>query len=464
MTDIELKREARRKDMLESKISRIIPVVALPMVITMLIDSFYNMADTFFVSQLGVEATAAVGINDVTMHLIRCIAMGFGMGAASYISRLLGSKRHDEASRVGTTTLITSFIFMILLGTGVYIRIGRVVEILGATQTIKPYCIQYARFILFAAPFTAGEVVLNQLLRSEGSTVYSMVGMCSGCIINLFLDPLFINALGMGVAGAACATAISKVVSFTILLTPFLRRKSLIELRLKLFTPKAWIYKEVVRMGVPTVLRTGSMLITRVLLNHEANNYGDVALAAISVASKCTHIVGSAILGFTMGFQPVAGYCWGARRYKRILDAFKFALMVGIGAILILGSVVVIFAPQLISVFSSKGGDIVPLGVLALRTQCYSLACHMWVQLMSSLYQSIGRAVNSAIIGLSRQVLCFIPLLYILSALFGAQGVACTQGAADVLSMLLSLPFFFRIHKELIELDRKTRAESELAV
>ncbi|MBQ4369784.1 MAG: MATE family efflux transporter, partial [Oscillospiraceae bacterium] len=192
MTEIELKREARRKDMLESKISRIIPVVALPMVITMLIDSFYNMADTFFVSQLGIAATAAVGINDSTMHFIRCIAMGFGMGAASYISRLLGAKRHDDASKVGTTTLITSFIFMIFLGAIAYLFIGPIVTFLGATPTIKPYCIQYARFILLAAPFTAGEVVLNQLLRSEGSTVYSMVGMCSGCIINLLLDPLFI--------------------------------------------------------------------------------------------------------------------------------------------------------------------------------------------------------------------------------------------------------------------------------
>ena len=295
-------RAERRRMMLEDPIIKVLPIVALPMVLSTLIDSFYNLADTYFVSTLGTAATAAVGVNNSLMHFIRALGMGFGMGAASYISRLLGAKRDEEASRVASTTTFTAMAVISALGALAFLFRSSLVMLLGATENIRPYSIQYATFILFSVPFTAGEVCFSQTLRAEGSTTYSMIGMVSGCVVNLLLDPLFIFAFHWGVAGAAAATALSKVVSFVVLLSPFLRGKTLIRISPKLFTPKATIYREVARMGLPTFLRASLMSVASVVTNKYAGSYGDSALAAVSVSNRVMMFVGSMVMGFGQGF------------------------------------------------------------------------------------------------------------------------------------------------------------------
>lgn len=459
------RRDARRKMMLEGNVAKVIPIVAIPMIITMLIDSIYNITDTYFVSQLGTVATAAVGVNDSLMHLMRSVAMGFGMGASSLISRYLGAKRDDEASRVGTTTFFTSMLVLSALAAIAYAFIDPMVSMMGATDSVKVYSMDYARWILLSAPFTAGEVVLSQLLRSEGSTKYSMMGMVSGCVVNMILDPLFINGFGLGVAGAAIATSLSKMVSFMILLSPFLRGKSMLELKFKLFTPKLEMYAEIAKMGIPTFLRSSMFSISSIVTNNVAGGFGESALAAVSVANKASRLVASGIMGLGQGFQPVAGYSWGAKKFKRVRQAFWTCSLMGAVAGILLGAIMAFKATDLVSTFaSSEDTQIVELGSYMIITQCLTMVPHVWAMIANGLFQALGRPVGAAVLGLSRQVICFIPSVIILSKVFGVYGLASAQATADILTVLIALPMVIKLFREVKLIEaRQALADAQQA-
>ena len=439
--DLARRREARRNMMLTGNLFKVIPVVALPMIVSMLIDALYNLADTYFVSQLGITATAAVGVNDSLLHLMRSVALAFGMGASSPISKLMGAKREDEASRVASTSVFTCMMVLSGLAVIAYIFRSDFVIFLGATEGAAPYAVEYATFILISAPFTAGEVTCSHTLRAEGSTTYSMIGMVSGCVINVILDPIFIHTFGMGVGGAALATTISKAISFAILISPFLRGKTLIELKFKYFTPKAEIYKEIAKMGIPTLLRSGAMSLSAVFVNNMARLFGDAALAAVSVANKCARLVGSAVLGFGQGLQPIGGYCWGARKYARVREAFWTSTGIGAIVALVLGAGLFVFSPQVLGLFMDveKDAETLRIGIIMLRTQCVTMFPHVWVMIINGLYQALGRPVEAALLGLSRQVIFLVPAVFILSKLFGVDGLACSQAVADILSLIVSV-------------------------
>jgi putative MATE family efflux protein len=444
-TNIEAKRSERRRMMLEESVFKVVPIVALPMVISMLIDSFYNLADTYFVSQLGTAATAAVGINNSLMFFIRALGMGFGMGAASYISRLLGAKRGDEASRVASTAVITSIVFVSAAAVIAFAFRGPLVTLLGATATSKQYSIDYATYILLAAPFTAGEIGLSQTLRAEGSTTYSMIGMLSGCFVNLALDPLFIFAFKWGVAGAAAATALSKVVTFTVLLIPFLRGKSLLRISPKLFTPRKDIYVEIARMGIPTFLRACLMSVASVVTNNYAGSYNDSVLAAVSISNRIMMFVGSMVMGFGQGFQPIAGYCYGAKRYKRVRTAFWATTGFGFAICLTLGTALYILAPQAVGIFTVTDSEIVRIGAYMVRVQCLTLPAHVWGMIINGVFQGLGKPVGAMILGLSRQVICLIPSMIILNVMFGVEGLMNAQAISDCLTMLIAVPLLINI-------------------
>ena len=454
----EAKRIERRKLMLEGPVSKVIPLVALPMVASMLIDSIYNLADAYFVSGISQSATAAVGINDSLMMLMRSISMGFAVGASSYLSRLLGAKRDEEASRVSITTLLTGSAFMIVFAVVCYMFMTPILRLLGATPAAMPYSRNYMQYILLSAPFTICEVILSQMLRSEGSSRFAMLGSLFGCGLNCILDPIFINVLGLGVAGAAMATSISKVVSFSVLLSPFLRRATVIRLHIKYFTARWRIYKEVLRMGIPALLRMSTMTLSAIIINNLAGGFGDSALASVAVANKCARFIGAAIMGFGQGFQPVGGYNYGARKYQRVLDAFRFALIIGMSLSAIVGIVVAILSRQILGVFSTAAdSNIVDLGSFMLRTQCYVMPIHLGVMLMSGCYQALGMPVGTTVIGLSRSVLCLIPTALILSYAFGVDGLACSQAVSDILSGVMAAFMLIRI----VRLLRRRRDEPD---
>ena len=439
----------KREFMLNTPVSRLVPKMALPSIAGMLVTSAYNLADTLFVSQLGTNATGAVGVNGSIDLIIMMAGSLLAVGAASLTARLLGAKQDERAREVLSTCFFIAFALgCVVLAAGFAFQ-EEILLLLGANEDILPYSEQYCRYILLAAPFMATSFVLNQCLRAEGSAVFSMIGMMAGAVLNIGLDPLFIFTFGWGVAGASAATAISKVVSWCILMTPYLRKKTLLAIRLCHFRPHWADAKEVCAMGSASFFRTGLGTLAGILLNRIAVTYGTSALAAINVSNRITMFMTSACLGFGQGFQPVAGFSWGAKRYDRVRESFRFSLITCVAGISAVGLLVGIFARPILLLFTDNDAELVRIGVLSLRTQCLAMPFHGFCIIVNMLCSGIGQALPSLLLGLSRQGICFVPILPVMVRLWGVQGIAAVQGVADMLSLLLAVPIAIRISRDI---------------
>jgi len=456
-----LQREARRRMMLEDPMMKVIPRVAIPMIISQMIDSIYNLADTFFVSQLGMNATAAVAVNDSLMNLLRAVSMGFAMGAASYISRLMGAKEDEKASSVATTTLTIGVIFSFMLGFICIFFKEPIMRLFGCTESSLKYSMDYAHWIMLSSGFTTANLIMNQLLRSEGSTTYAMWGMCSGCFLNIILDPLFINVFGWGVSGAAGATALSKMFSCCVLAIPYIKKTAMLELHFKHFKLKWDTMSEVAKMGVPAFLRMSLMSVGGIISNNVAKGFGTAVLAAISVANKLYRLIASAIMGFSQGFGPVAGFCWGAKKYKRVKEAYMTTVKIGSICSLILGTAMFLGAETLIGFFNSENDPtVLAVASFKVRTLCVVLIPHIIVMVSSNMFQSIGRPIENLVLSMSRQLLFLIPIVLILPPILenmfgiGEYGLAGAQALSDLFSFLfLAVPMMTWLFKKLKPLN-----------
>lgn len=426
--------------MLETPIPRLVTKMALPSIAAMIVSSAYNLADTVFVSQLGTSATSAVGVNSSIDQLILMAGSLVATGAASYTSRLLGAKEDQHAKEV----LSTCFFAALLLGSFVlafgFAFQNQLLIFLGANEEILPYSRQYCQYILLAAPFMASSFVLNQCLRAEGSSTYSMIGMVTGAVLNIGLDPIFIFTFGWGVAGASAATALSKLVSWCILMTPYMQKRTLLSIRFSQIRLRWWDVKEVCAMGSSSFFRTGLGTVSNIVLNRIAVLYGTSALAAVSVSNRITMFMTSAALGFGQGFQPVAGYSWGAKRYDRVQEGFRFSAKACVVGMAVVAAVMAIFARPILLLFTDNDQELVRIGVFSLRFQCLALPIHGYAIIVNMLCAGIGRALPAAILSTARQGICFLPVLPILKLLFGVWGVASINGVADILSLLLAYP------------------------
>ncbi|MEG1164995.1 MAG: MATE family efflux transporter [Oscillospiraceae bacterium] len=431
----------RRAMMLDTPISKLIPKMAIPTIVAMLITSIYGMADTYFVHFLGTSATAAVGVNSSIDQMIMVVGSFLEIGSNSYISRLLGAKQLDKASN----TLSTAFFAAIFLGIAVMVPglifTDPLVRFLGATDSSAHYAVDYASYVLLAAPFMTASFVLNQSLRSEGNPVYSMVGMGIGGLLNIALDPLFIFTFDMGVAGAAIATAISKLVGFCILIYPYIRRSSVLRISPKLISFARDIVREITLMGIPSLFRMGLGVIASIITINIAGNYSDSAVAAIAVVTRIMMFPTSAILGFGQGFQPVAGFNFGAKRFDRVKSSFKFSSIVAIIFIGALSLLMGLFAGPIIQLFTETDETLLEIGRFCLITQCIVMPLNAWIIVVNMLYSALGKPVGAIILGMSRQGICFFPVVFLLPALFGIYGLAAVQAAADFLSLLVAIPF-----------------------
>ena len=430
----------REKLMLNEPISRVIPKMAIPTIVAFLINSIYSLADTYFVSSLGTNATAAVSVNSSLDQLIMMAGSMLAVGANSYIARLLGKGDRNKASQV----LSTAFFLAAFLGAALMILgitfMTPMVRLLGATPTCETYSIQYATYVLLAAPFMASNFVMNQCLRSEGSAALSMIGMGFGGILNVILDPIFIFALDMGVAGASAATAISKLVSFCILIFPYISRRSLLHLSIRNFYFSRDIIFTIVSVGSSSMFRSALAVVAAILLNDIAGNISDSVLAGIGVCTKIMMFPFSIILGFGNGFQPVAGFNWGARRYDRVRESYRFSSMVALLGGIVMGMIIGVFADKIILLFAGSDPDMHRIGALSIRLQCLALPVHAWVAIVNMLCVGLGNAKGAFLLATARQGSCFIPILYPLAWLFHANGVASVQALADVLSLILAIP------------------------
>lgn len=435
------KENQQYKKMIETKIPELIISLAIPTIISMLITSVYNMADTFFVSRLGASASGAIGIVFSLMAIIQAVGFTLGMGSGSTISRLLGEQKKKEAQTIASSGFLASIVFGgFLLVFGLY-YLEKLMGLLGSTATILPYACEYGRYILLAAPIMAASFVLNNLLRAEGKAGLAMFGITAGGILNIILDPVFIFGMKLGISGAAIATALSQCVSFGILLSHFVRKKTILRLHIGNASKEPETYLMIIKNGLPSFCRQGLASVSTVALNINAAVYGDAAVAAMSIVGKIFMMIFSMVIGFGQGYQPVVGYNYGAKKYDRVKEAFFFTLKVGIGIMASLGVAGFLLARTVMEWFIANEPEVIAIGVRAFRAQCIVMPLMPLGVVCNMTFQSIGKAWTATFLSSTRQGIFFLPFIIALPKIFGMTGVEITQPAADLCNFFCCLPF-----------------------
>ena len=426
-----LTEEEKYKQMMEEPVHTLIPRLALPSMVSMIVVAVYNMADTFFVSQLGTSASAAVGVIYSMVAIIQAIAFMIGMGSGNEISRLLGAKKQEEAERYVAIGFFTEILLGVSIAIFSIIYIEDLVYALGSTKTIAPYAISYAKYVLLGTPFIMASLGMNNMLRFQGNSFYSMLGIATGGILNMFLDPLFIYGFHMGIRGAALATTLSQIVSFSILLYQCNRMPACISVSFKNFKPSLKRYSLIFRFGLPSLARQGIAGVSTIILNFSAHPYGDAAIAAMAIVMRIIMFLNSLVIGFGQGFQPVCGYCYGAKNYKRVEEAYRFSLKVCFLMLMVMGTAVFIFAKPLITVFRKGDAEVIRIGYLALRLQCLTIPLSAQITMANMFSQTTGYPFRASFVALLRQGICLIPVLLILPPVFGLLGVQMSQPISD---------------------------------
>ncbi|WP_278841922.1 MATE family efflux transporter [Holdemania filiformis] len=446
--------EEKYKTMTEKPVSSLICRLAVPTIISMLVTSFYNMADTFFVARIGTSATAAVGVSFALMAIIQAFGFFCGHGSGNYISRKMGQHRFDEAQQMAATGFFTA----LALGTVIFllgeILIDPLCRILGATETILPYARQYLRLILIGAPYMTASLVLNNQLRFQSSAFYAMIGIASGAVLNIGLDPLFIFVFDMGVSGAALATIISQFVGFVLLLKGTTQGGNL-RIRLRNVTFSKYYYSQIINGGMPSLCRQGLGSVATICLNLMAGPYGDAAIAAMSVVGRVMNLAASVVTGFGQGFQPVCGFNYGAFLYDRVKEGFWFCVKVATVILIVLSAAGYLLAPQVIQLFSKNDPQVITIGTQALRWQCLTFPLCGWITICNMMLQTIGKSFRASLLAMSRQGLFFIPAVLLLPALIGIQGVEIAQPIADVCSFVLAIPLQLSVLHEMTVKQRE---------
>ena len=438
--------------MTATPIPRLIATLSVPTIISMLVTNIYNLVDTAFVGRLGTSASGAVGIVFGFMAIIQAFGFMFGQGSGSIISRALGAKDTETASRTVSTGCFGSFMCGAAITVIGFLYIDRIVIALGSTETIAPYAKTYISFILAAAPFMAMSFTMNNILRYEGKAALGMIGLMTGAILNMAGDPILMFAMHMGIAGAGLSTCLSQIVSFGILLGMFMTNRT--ESRLSL-SNVSWhniaLPANIMATGFPSLLRQGLNSFTTVLLNTNAAVYGDAAVAAMSIVSRISFFVISIGLGIGQGFQPVSGFNYGAKKYRRLRQGYKTTIIMMTCVILIGASIVLLNLETMIGLFRDDP-EVIGIGTRALKLQMFSLICLPPCMSTEMLYQSTGRRMGATLLSALRNGLIFIPALLILTQLRGLSGIQEAQPVAQVLALpltvLLGWMFFRKLPDE----------------
>lgn len=434
--------------MTQAPVKGLIVRMAVPTIVSMLVSSLYNMADTFFVGQLNnTSATGAIGIAFPLMAIIQGIGFTFGQGSGNSMSRSLGKQDYATAEKMSASGFYSAFLAGIVVAVLGLIFNSSLMIPLGATPTILPYAVEYVQFVLPGAPWLMASLVLNNQLRLQGSAVFAMVGIGFGALLNVALDPLFIFTLNLGVSGAALATSISQFVSFWILLAATRRGGNIVP-RLRNFTFDLTQYKEIMRGGLPSLWRQGLGSLASMMLNVAAGAYGDWAVAAMTIVSRVMMFAASAIIGFGQGFQPVCGFNYGAKLYGRVREGFFFTFRVMLVWMLLISAVGIIFAPGTIALFS-KDEEVIRFGSSVLRYYCYVFPLMSLVFASNMMLQNIGSAFRASILSMARQGIFFLPAILLLPKLSGLLGLQMVQPVADVCAFLLTIPLVRPVLREL---------------
>lgn len=447
-----LSAESQYRKMTETPVARLILVLGIPTTISMLITNLYNMADSYFVSQISLSAGGATSIVFGVMAILQAFGFMFGHGAGSHISRALGNKEYKKADLFASTGFFWALLCGIIIMTFGLIFIKPLMLALGSTQTILPYAIDYAKFIFIAAPFMTTSCVLNNILRYEGKAKLAMIGLTSGGLINIALDPLFIFTFDLGILGAGLATAISQFISFCLLFSMFVLHKTQSKISIKNLSKEFSTLKNIIITGLPSLARQGLNSVSTMVLNLQAKAFGDAVIASMGYVARTSSLIFCVGLGIGQGFQPVSAFNYGAKKYDRVKKGSYFTLFFGTAFLGLISLLCFIFAPQVIGIFR-KDVEVIAVGAEALRIYCVALLFFPISVVATMLFQSLGKSTPALVLSCLQSGLIFIPLCLTLPSFIGVLGIELSQPLAYFFSAFVSLPWMIKFLNSLPKED-----------
>lgn len=435
--------------------------LGIPIMIGMLINALYNLVDAYFVGGLGESPMGAISIVFPLGQVVVGLGLMFGNGAASYLSRLLGRGDKETANKVASTALYSSVLIGAIIIIFATIFLKPILYFLGATDTIMPYALTYARIYIISCIFNVFNVTMNNIVSSEGAAKTTMCALLLGAVMNIGLDPIFIYVLNMGVAGAAIATAISQFISTLVYLSYALRKKSAFTFSVKEFCPTKQILAEILKIGVPTLTFQLLTSLSIALINRAANGYGDAVIAGMGAVTRVTSMGTLVVFGFLKGFQPIAGFSYGAKKFDRLREAIKTSILWSTTFCVIVGLVMILFSMQIISQFANGNTEMISVGQKALVASGFSFMLFGFYTVYSSLLLALGKGAAGFIIGALRQGICFVPVILVLPVVWNMNGILYAQPIADVISTIITAFMALHLHKELAETEAKLISEKQ---
>ncbi len=429
--------------------------MGIPTMIGMLVNAFYNLADAYFVGGLGERQMGAISVVYPLGQVVVGLGLLFGNGAASYISRLLGRGDKKNADKVASTALYTSVSVGAIIIIISMIFLHPVLKLLGATNSILPYAATYAGIYIVSCIFNVFNVTMNNIITSEGAAKTTMCALLVGAVLNIALDPLFIYVFDLGVAGAGIATAISQMVSTCVYVTYILRKKSVFHFRIKDCTYTKEIMSEIFKIGIPTLIFQILTSLSISLINHAAGGYGDSAIAGMGVVTRLISMGSLSVFGFIKGFQPIAGYSYGAGKFDRLREAIKTSILWSTIFCVIFGIILVLFPAAIVSWFTKGDTAMIRIGATSLRANGISIMLFGFYTTYSSLFLALGKGREGFILGACRQGICFIPIILFLPMFWGLDGILYAQPIADVLSAIITVFMAIPLHKRLNEKQKQ---------
>ena len=413
-------------------IPKALMALGMPIMIGMLINALYNLVDAYFVSGLGKSQMGAISVVFPLGQVVVGLGLMFGNGAASYLSRLLGRGDKDTADKVASTALYSSILIgaIIILLSAIFLK--PILVMLGATETIMPYALTYARIYVLSCIFNVFNVTMNNIVSSEGAAKTTMCALLLGAVLNIGLDPLFIYTLDMGVEGAAIATAISQMVSTLVYLTYVLRKKSVFSFSIKEFSPTRQMITEILK------------------------------IAGMGAVTRITSMGTLVVFGFLKGFQPIAGFSYGAKKFDRLREAIKTSIIWSTSFCLVVGLVMAVFSTQIISQFTEGDNQMILVGQKSLFANGITFILFGFYTVYSSLFLALGKGAAGFFLGACRQGVCFVPVILLLPMVWGMNGILYAQPIADVISVVITVFMALHLHRELSMAEKQAMSNSEI--
>ena len=451
--------QSKKMELLGSaSIPKALLAMGIPTMIGMLVNAFYNLVDAYFVGGLGESQMGAISVVYPLGQVVVGLGLLFGNGAASYISRLLGRGDKENADKVASTALYSSVsvgaVIIIISMAFLY----PILKLLGATDSILPFAATYASLYIVSCIFNVFNVTMNNIVTSEGAAKTTMCALLTGAVLNIALDPLFIYVFNLGVAGAAIATAISQAVSTCVYLTYIFRKKSVFHFRVKDCTYTKETMSEIFKIGIPTLVFQILTSVSISLINNAAGDYGDSAIAGMGVVTRLISMGSLSVFGFIKGFQPIAGYSYGAKKFDRLREAIKTSILWSTVFCVIFGVILALFPTAIVSQFTKGDAEMIRIGAASLRANGISIMLFGFYTVYSSLFLALGKGREGFILGACRQGICFIPVILLLPIVWGLNGIMYAQPIADMLSAAITVFMAIPLHKKLNEMQKQTSA------